>query len=1361
MNTVHSQPRFSRPLRAGKLILTVAAAMSVAGIASAANTIGVHFLNGGNVGNTNGNLLLPTDFAGAPGYAQSNWNCLSGTTGTNVSIVDSSGAAISVGLNWSASGTWSQSGSVGVNQGTPDGNLMNSYLDNNGSANTTFGTNMYATSNNNKPLAYFTGLQAWLATQSATAYDIVIYSDGDANPGSNNGGRSGEYWAVNASGPSTNLVLGSDLDTHVFVCDRANFIGTLSYVQVPGFVRTGSFGAVSGGTVSEFWNFPGNYTVLTGLTNDTVLIRSQRFNTRAPMNSVQIIPVVSAEPAAVAPLPDMEVFSGANVVFRGNAAGATPITYQWQKNGTNLTDGGNIFGSSASSLTVSNVGATDVASYDLVVTNPYGVSTSTVASLTIVAPVSGSYPEKIVTNTPYAYWRLNETSPAATNYTAAVDYAGSFTGYYAHNAFNGFLGIAGPQPTDWPGFESGNTAMATSTNYPGSWVIAPPLAMNTSNATICAWIYPTQPQLGFSAILMSRNGSDTADLGFGNGNNIGYTWNNNSTTYNFVSHLVPLTNAWSFVGMVVTPTNAILFCYNTNGQLSATNTTTHTNEAFNGLTFIGCDAPNSAANPWTRNFVGSIDEVSVFNRPLALSEIYNLYKKGLGLNAIPPVIPSQPQSLALFEGRTATFSITASGDTPLSYTWRKNGTNLANGGNITGANTPTLTVSNTTITNDAANYDIVVGNIVGSITSSVATLTLVASNATPPGYEAELRNLNPIAYWRMNETNGSPNVYDYWGGNIATNFNTTLGVPGPVPPLFQGLDSTNTGGAFDGSTSYIDSNESLMNNQAQFSIIGWFNESVYQGARIGLFGQNDVAEFGFHATNGLGFGQLGIYTIGGTALLDQTNAPLNAWNFVAGVVSGTNVSLYLFITNGAGGFQVLNSTVAGVETNYGISAFPFRIGGGGVLDPTGNYFSGSIDEVAVFNRALSVEELSDLYGSALTGGALPPAISSEPSSLTLYSGKTATFSVGAVGTTPVYQWYTNGVAVSDGGNIAGSSTATLTITSAGAGNAGSYELIITNSAGAVTSSVVTLTVITPVPGSYEASVIAMNPFAYWRFNETNGATTAFDFYGGHNGAYQAGVSNGVPGVDTIYLGFETNNLAVETFSNIPNSYVTTPFGSISTNTFTFTAWVYPNGLQVDWAGLLVNRNSGVAGGFNYGGANQNNQQMLGYTWNNNNANTYGFISGLVIPTNEWSFVAVAISPTNAILSLYNAETVASATNAIAHTPDVFGNNWQIGCDNSDNKNDGVRGYNGIIDEVALFRQTLTPAQVQSLYLAGGLPLPVDLTIQQSGSDIIVTWPAGTLLQADNITGPWTTNNATSPYTNTPTASQQFYRVKVR
>jgi hypothetical protein len=45
--------------------------------------------------------------------------------------------------------------------------------------------------------------------------------------------------------------------------------------------------------------------------------------------------------------------------------------------------------------------------------------------------------------------------------------------------------------------------------------------------------------------------------------------------------------------------------------------------------------------------------------------------------------------------------------------------------------------------------------------------------------------------------------------------------------------------------------------------------------------------------------------------------------------------------------------------------------------------------------------------------------------------------------------------------------------------------------------------------------------------------------------------------------------------------------------------------------------------------------------------------------------------------------------------------------------------------------------------------------------VILTWPQGTLLEADELTGPWTTNNAASPYTTPPSAAKKFYRVQVR
>jgi hypothetical protein len=1347
-------------------VLTLAAAIaSFPGLASSATTIGASFLRGAGadvsgVQNSVANSLAPTDTAGAGIYAQANWNNL-GASGTNITLMDSSGASSGVVINWTSSGTWSQAGGGTPSaQGSPDANLMNSYLDSNGSANTTFNANLWANSANNKPLVHFSGLSAWMASQGVSAYDIVLYSDGD-----DAGGRVGEFWTVDANSDPTALVLGSDQVTHVFICDRTNFTAALAYGPVPNIVQSG--------LAARFGNWAGDYTVIDSLTADSFLVRDAEFATRCVINAIQIIPRATANPATIAPLPSPQVFAGANVRLNAQVGGRTPQTFRWQKNGTDMADGGNIGGSGTASLVVSNVTALDAASYALKVTSPVGTITSAPAVLTIVGPISGSYVEKVVTNGPYAYWRFNDNVDTSSGYALAVDYAGWFHGTYGTLAQTPFNSIAGPSPGDWPGFESGNGAFLSTTNGRPSWVTAPPLNLNTNTATFCAWIYPYTAQNGFTALFGARNGNDVASFGYGANNNLGYTWNsNNAATYNFTygsaGYAVPLqppANQWSFVALAISPTNAILYLFNTNAQLSATNTIAHTAEGWSGLTFLGCDAQNSTGTPQGRSFNGIIDEMAVFNKTVSPLEIYNLYKKALGLNAIAPAIASQPAPKALFEGRKATFNVVASGDQPLTYFWRKNGVNMSNGGNVSGADTPSLTISNVTIVNDIASYDVVVQNIAGFATSIVATLNVVTSNNLPVPYEAKLRAANPIAYWRLNEANGSPYVYDNWGGFIATNLNATLGVVGPEPPDFTGLEGTNTAGSFDGLTSYIDTGVSLINNRGQFSILGWFNSAGTQGTRIGLFGQNDVAEFGFHGVGPSGFSQLGIWTPSAAAYLEQTNIIAGTWYLVACVATGTNVNLYLVSTNGGGGFQVVQSTSAGSTTNYGVSAFPFRMGGGGVLDPSGNFFTGLMDEVAVFDRALSGSELSDIFGAALTGGDLPPGIAIQPSpaAATLYAGRSISWTVSAVGTSPSYQWRKDGVPLSDSVNVSGSGTPTLSIGSVAGTNQGAYDVVITNHIGSITSSVVSLTVITPVPGSYEAATIAGNPFAYYRLNETNdpsgGALVAHDYVGGHDGLYGSSSQNGFNGilgpVPPLYIGFDASNTAMNTLLGTPNSFATAPVGSLSTNTVTFTAWLYPNGAQDAWSGLLVNRNAGAAGGFNY-----NDQQMLGYTWNNNNQNTWGFVSGLVIPSNQWSFVAVAISPTNATLYLINANGIQTANNPIAHNSDVFGNNWQIGHDNSSNNNNGSRNYNGIIDEVALYLRTLSASEILNLYNSGGDPI-VDLTIQQAGPNVILSWPQGTLLQADQVTGPWTTNTATSPYTNTANQSQKFYKVIVR
>lgn len=88
-----------------------------------------------------------------------------------------------------------------------------------------------------------------------------------------------------------------------------------------------------------------------------------------------------------------------------------------------------------------------------------------------------------------------------------------------------------------------------------------------------------------------------------------------------------------------------------------------------------------------------------------------------------PNITMHPSPQTVAVGGTAQFSVTASGDAPLSYRWQKNAANLSNGGHYSGVATPTLTVSSADL-NDVGAYRCMVTNTYGNATSDEAALTL-------------------------------------------------------------------------------------------------------------------------------------------------------------------------------------------------------------------------------------------------------------------------------------------------------------------------------------------------------------------------------------------------------------------------------------------------------------------------------------------------------------------------------------------------------------------------------------------------------------------------------------------------------------
>jgi Immunoglobulin domain/von Willebrand factor type A domain/Putative Ig domain/Immunoglobulin I-set domain len=87
-------------------------------------------------------------------------------------------------------------------------------------------------------------------------------------------------------------------------------------------------------------------------------------------------------------------------------------------------------------------------------------------------------------------------------------------------------------------------------------------------------------------------------------------------------------------------------------------------------------------------------------------------------------ITVQPQGLIRAVGTNASFSVTALGLPPPTYQWRYNGTNLTNGGRVSGAGWTNLTIASL-LTTDSGNYDVVVSNLYAVVTSQVATLTVL------------------------------------------------------------------------------------------------------------------------------------------------------------------------------------------------------------------------------------------------------------------------------------------------------------------------------------------------------------------------------------------------------------------------------------------------------------------------------------------------------------------------------------------------------------------------------------------------------------------------------------------------------------
>lgn len=97
-----------------------------------------------------------------------------------------------------------------------------------------------------------------------------------------------------------------------------------------------------------------------------------------------------------------------------------------------------------------------------------------------------------------------------------------------------------------------------------------------------------------------------------------------------------------------------------------------------------------------------------------------------------PVFNPQPQSASVTTGQAVSLYAFANSVSPVGYQWRKGGLLLTDGGRISGANTPTLTI-NPAVSGDSGSYDLLATNACGIIASRPAVLAVTGAGSFCPG----------------------------------------------------------------------------------------------------------------------------------------------------------------------------------------------------------------------------------------------------------------------------------------------------------------------------------------------------------------------------------------------------------------------------------------------------------------------------------------------------------------------------------------------------------------------------------------------------------------------------------------------------
>lgn len=456
---------------------------------------------------------------------------------------------------------------------------------------------------------------------------------------------------------------------------------------------------------------------------------------------------------------------------------------------------------------------------------------------------------------------------------------------------------------------------------------------------------------------------------------------------------------------------------------------------------------------------------------------------------IPPTITSQPQNLTVIQGQNVMLSVAANGTAPLSYQWQTSNsgtgafTNLANDGQILGASTNILQIANVT-TNNALFYQVIISNIAGVVTSSPAILKVV------PPVLVDVQFLGTSGtIWTSGS--GSPQT----GAAILGASGDAWNQVGLTYYIYPGT-STDINAAPIVNSANTASGLTLTVGSSPNSVFGGHepNATATDPTTTNLM-SSDIEQFVLTQN-------VDVWTITVGGLSSYSGDQFNLVVYAGAPSARTQT---ISVTGGASGGNT-GSALTTSSANRKLSS--------GAGDAYQIFTNGTLNGSNLVFTVNGGTAAADAYAAFVNGFQLQifsyPVITTQPASQTNVAGSTVQFSAGAAGGLLSYQWQTNGASgfanVGNGGIFSGANSNVLTIAGAPGYSALSYQVIVTNNVGSVTSAPATLSLIPQIStqpasqaaftgdnGSFTVVADGSAPLSYqWNFNGTNiyGATNA-------------------------------------------------------------------------------------------------------------------------------------------------------------------------------------------------------------------------------------------------------------------------------